>query len=145
MLGCVAFVLIYISLQFEVEPSGCHTDLDFAVPIIIGSIPLQQYFSSFAPAVLPPTYPTPAVLPGAPAYPPQPGYPGQAPPVPGYPGQPAYNPSAPPAVGFAAGGMGPNPPPQNPAMMPPPYPGPPAPTAPLVFPGIQQYPGMREW
>lgn len=138
------FLETRISLQFEVEPSGCHTDLDFGVPIVIGSIPLQQYFSSFSPAVAPPPYVNPAIVPGSPAYPPQPGYPGQAPPAPGYPGQPAYNPSAPPAVGFAAPGMDPNSPPHNPNMMPPPYPGPPAATAPPFFPGVQQYPGMRE-
>lgn len=146
-----------IFFQFEMEPSGCHTDLDFAVPIIIGSIPLQQYFSSFMPAVPPPAYPSPGApgypvpgapgypAPDAPGYPPPPGYPGQAPPAPGYPGPPAYNPNAPPAVGFVAGGVVPNSPPQNSAFMPPPYPGSPAPSAPPSFPGIQQYPGMREW
>ncbi|KAK8401096.1 hypothetical protein O3P69_002692 [Scylla paramamosain] len=126
--------------QFEMEPSGCHTDLDFAVPIIIGSIPFKQYFSSFIPAA-PPAFPPPAGFPSAPGYPPQPGMPVQ-PPMAGYPGQPPMNPNAPPAVGFVAGsnGMGANPP-FNPGAMPPPYPGPPVPSAP-VFPGTQQYPEM---
>lgn len=36
--------------KFEMDPSGCHTDLEHEAPIVIGSIPFKQYFTSFAPA-----------------------------------------------------------------------------------------------
>ncbi|XP_050735692.1 arrestin domain-containing protein 3-like isoform X5 [Eriocheir sinensis] len=119
--------------QFEMEPSGCHTDLDFAVPVIIGSIPLQQYFSSFAPAVPPPAYPSP----GAPGYPAAgaPGYP--APGAPEYPapGAPGY--PAPGAPGYPAPGA-----PEYPAPGAPGYPAPGAPGYPPP-PGYPELPAYN--
>ncbi|XP_042206224.1 arrestin domain-containing protein 3-like isoform X2 [Homarus americanus] len=111
--------------KFEMDPSGCHTDMEYEAPIVIGSLPLKQYFSSFmsAPVMypgqppvagfspVPGQPPAPGFVPGQPgasgmppAYPgqpPAPGYPGQ-PPAPGYPGQPPAPgyPGQPPAPGY---------------------------------------------
>ncbi|XP_066959876.1 arrestin domain-containing protein 1-like [Macrobrachium rosenbergii] len=154
--------------EFEVEPSGCHGDLEHKVPIVIGSIPLKQYFNIFAngfpgqppvagalvpgqpapgfasptaPGFVPPTAPG-FVPPTAPGFVP-PTAPGFVPPTaPGF-GQPEYpsQPSYNPAMPPQPGFGDMNPTAYNPNMPPPAYPGPPQPSAPM-FPGAVQYPGM---
>ena len=42
-------VHVQYSLQFHVEPSGPAFDLVVKIPIIVGTIPLQQYIPTIAP------------------------------------------------------------------------------------------------
>nr|XP_045584934.1 arrestin domain-containing protein 17-like isoform X2 [Procambarus clarkii]XP_045584935.1 arrestin domain-containing protein 17-like isoform X2 [Procambarus clarkii] len=104
---------IEYEFKFEMDPSGCHTDLEYKSPVVIGSIPLRQYFSSFITA--PVMYPGQPV--GVPGLPPAPGFipaPGQ-PPVPGIcpaPGPGMFNshPGAPGYPGLPPPGYPANPP-----------------------------------
>ncbi|XP_042871044.1 arrestin domain-containing protein 3-like isoform X2 [Penaeus japonicus] len=85
---------IYYTFKFKVSPSGCHSNLDYKVPLIIGSIPLREHFPMFRPAALPQPQPV-MPLPSAPS---------------------TFGPTAPPA-GFSVDPYNPNVPPPQPGFV----------------------------
>jgi len=81
--GACSIIDVQYRLEFHVEPKGPAFDLVVGIPIIIGTIPLQQYMPTF---VAPPPLPYPSSAPPPATYDPPPGY------------DSAMAPSAPPPV-----------------------------------------------
>ena len=51
--GSCSIIDVQYSLEFHVDPAGPSFDLVVRIPIVVGTIPLQQYIPTFAP---PPSY-----------------------------------------------------------------------------------------
>ena len=68
--GSCSIMDVQYTLDFHVDPSGPSFDLVVSIPIIIGTIPLQEYMNTFVnpPAItdLPPSYGDVSSLPSAP-------------------------------------------------------------------------------
>ena len=47
--GSCSIIDVQYSLEFHVDPAGFGFDLVVRIPIIVGTIPLQQYIPTFAP------------------------------------------------------------------------------------------------